>query len=168
MTTPTGFVALLFVTHTAVACSHAPPPKPATPPRIAAIPSTAVRAPAPIEAPSASGTPPHDGAIYFTFDAALIREDARPVLQQIARDLELHPTARVRIEGNCDERGTTEYNLALGDQRARAAKQYLMRLGIAESRVEVATYGSERPHNPAHDEGAWAQNRRDDFRVRSQ
>jgi peptidoglycan-associated lipoprotein len=150
-----------------LACSHAPPTPPAQPRVAQAAAPTQLRAPAPIEAPA----PPaqasrQEDAIYFNFDASLIRDDARPVLQEIARELERNPAARVRIEGNCDERGTTEYNLALGDQRARAAKQYLLRLGIAPSRIEVATYGSERPRNPGHDESAWAANRRDDFRVR--
>jgi peptidoglycan-associated lipoprotein len=118
----------------------------------------------PIEAPANIA---RDEAIYFSFDVALLPENAAPVLQRVARHLELNPKATVRIEGHCDERGTTEYNLALGDQRARAAKQYLLRLGIAENRIEIATYGSERPRNPGHDESAWAENRRDDLRVRS-
>jgi peptidoglycan-associated lipoprotein len=158
----------IFVLLTQVACSHAPPAKPTPRPQVAqAAPPPSVRAPISTESPASSAqVSPREDAIYFSFDAALIRDDARHVLQDLARALERNPAARVRIEGNCDERGTTEYNLALGDHRARAAKQYLMRLGIAPSRIEVATYGSERPRSPGHDEGAWAQNRRDDFRVR--
>jgi peptidoglycan-associated lipoprotein len=155
----------LFALLCQLACSHAPAGRPApTPALVQTRPSTPLQAAATVEAPAPAS--PHEDAIYFNFDAALIRDDSRPVLQDLARNLERDPNARVRIEGNCDERGTTEYNLALGDQRARAAKQYLMRLGIAPSRIEVATYGSERPRAPGHDQTAWAANRRDDFRVR--
>lgn len=148
----------------ASSCSHAPA-KPDNQPLPTLRHTTVVRAPVPITAPSppAATTPEH--AIYFDLDAALVREDARSVLDQLARRLQLDPTAKVRIEGNCDERGTTEYNLALGDRRARAAKEYLRRLGIADDRIEVATYGSERPRNRGHDEAAWSENRRDDLRV---
>jgi peptidoglycan-associated lipoprotein len=156
----------VLVSQAAFACSHAQPARPAAPP-LAQARAPEARPPAPVEElpPATIPSRPED-AIYFSFDAALIRDDARPILQQIARELQLHPTARVRIEGNCDERGTTEYNLALGDQRARAAKQYLMRLGVPEKRIEVTSYGSERPRNAGHDEEAWAGNRRDDFLVR--
>ena len=71
----------------------------------------------------------------------------------------------IRIEGNCDERGTTEYNLALGDARARSAATYLERLGVHKNRISTVSYGSERPKVPGHDESAWSQNRRDDFRI---
>jgi peptidoglycan-associated lipoprotein len=103
-------------------------------------------------------------AIYFAFDSALIRDDARTALQKIGTQL-AHAKKAIRIEGNCDERGTTEYNLALGDRRAREAKKYLERLGVPERRISVVSYGSERPKDPGHDESAWAKNRRDDFRV---
>jgi peptidoglycan-associated lipoprotein len=72
----------------------------------------------------------------------------------------------VRVEGNCDERGTTEYNLALGDKRARAAAEYLQRLGVSRNKLEVVSFGSERPKNPGHNEEAWANNRRADFILR--
>jgi peptidoglycan-associated lipoprotein len=147
-----------------LACSHVSAARPPEPPLAQAPPPPQVRAPVAIEAPPAQASHQED-AIYFNLDVALIRDDARPVLQDLARNLERYPAAHVRIEGNCDERGTVEYNLALGDQRARAAKQYLMRLGIAPSRIEIVTFGSERPRNRGHDEGAWAENRRDDFRV---
>jgi peptidoglycan-associated lipoprotein len=163
MKTVSKLVTLLCLTTAVVACSHARPAKLHPIPRIPQAPPAVVRAPLPIDAPTTSVG---DESIYFSFDAALLREDAGPVLQRVARHMELNPKATIRIEGHCDERGTTEYNLALGDQRARAAKQYLLRLGIAESRIEIATYGSERPRNPGHDESAWAENRRDDLRVR--
>jgi peptidoglycan-associated lipoprotein len=103
--------------------------------------------------------------IYFDFDSANLRQDAGTTLQQVGGELR-HSQKSVRIEGNCDERGTTEYNIALGDKRAWAAKHYLERVGIPDRRISIVSYGSERPKNPGHDETAWAQNRRDDFRIR--
>jgi peptidoglycan-associated lipoprotein len=153
----------LLAAGTAIACSHAAPPGPVHPPPVAQAAPIRVPAPAPREAAMARA--PGADAIYFDFDAALIRDDAQSVLQQIARDLQQAPKTGVRIEGNCDERGTVEYNLALGDKRARAAKEYLMRLGVPETRIEIATYGSERPRAAGHDETAWTQNRRDDLRM---
>lgn len=102
-------------------------------------------------------------AIYFDFDSYLLRNDARPELQQVAQ--EAKKAKAIRIEGNCDERGTTEYNLALGDARARAAETYLERLGVRRNKISTISYGSERPKVPGHDESAWSQNRRDDFRI---
>jgi peptidoglycan-associated lipoprotein len=151
----------------AIACSHAQPTPPAAPAVAqAAPPPRSEPRPAPVEAAVAAVPSRGEDAIYFKLDAALIQAPAQPVLQQVARHLQLYPGSRVRIEGNCDERGTTEYNLALGEQRARAARQYLMRLGIPESRIEVVSFGSERPRSSGHDESAWAENRRDDFRMR--
>ena len=102
-------------------------------------------------------------AIYFDFDSYLLRNDARPELQQVAQ--EARKAKAIRIEGNCDERGTTEYNLALGDARARSAATYLERLGVRKNKIATVSYGSERPKVPGHDESAWSQNRRDDFRI---
>jgi peptidoglycan-associated lipoprotein len=75
--------------------------------------------------------------------------------------------AKVRIEGNCDERGSDEYNLALGEKRAKAAMEYLVTLGIPAERLSVISYGKEKPADPGHDEAAWAKNRRDEFVVLS-
>jgi peptidoglycan-associated lipoprotein len=71
----------------------------------------------------------------------------------------------IRIEGNCDERGTVEYNLALGEKRANAALDYLVKMGIDPSRISTVSYGKERPMDPGHTEAAWAKNRRDDFVI---
>jgi peptidoglycan-associated lipoprotein len=105
-----------------------------------------------------------DETVYFDFNSAVLKPEARPVLREVGEELR-HNHKQVRIEGNCDERGTTEYNLALGERRAREAKQYLERLGIPGNRISVVTYGSERPKALGHDEAAWAQNRRDDFEA---
>lgn len=103
--------------------------------------------------------------IYFDFDKSNIRDDQRDRLEKNADYLLANRMVRVRIEGNCDERGTNEYNMALGERRALSAKKYLINLGVMESRLETISYGEERPLQYGHDELSWAQNRRDDFVV---
>jgi peptidoglycan-associated lipoprotein len=105
-------------------------------------------------------------AIYFTFEDAVLDSDARPTLQQLAAYLKANPSATLRVEGNCDERGTTEYNLALGDARARAAMTYLENLGVPARRITFVSFGKERPRYQGHEEAAWSKNRRDDLVVR--
>jgi peptidoglycan-associated lipoprotein len=101
--------------------------------------------------------------VYFDFDRYYIREDAKPALEQNAKVLKANPNMRILIEGHCDERGTVEYNLALGERRAAAARQYLMDLGIDGSRISTISYGKERPVAFGHDEASWQQNRRAEF-----
>jgi peptidoglycan-associated lipoprotein len=151
-----------------VGCSHATP-KPtqqasslATPPPTRPAPKQeAAETPPPTA--QAESTP--GNAIFFDLDSAILRDEARSTLQQVGKEL-AHSNHSLRIEGNCDERGTTEYNLALGERRAREAKHYLERLGIAGRRISIVSYGSEHPKAHGHDETAWAENRRDDFVVR--
>ena len=99
---------------------------------------------------------------HFEFDQAQLTAESRQKLQLLAKALKAHPAARVRIAGNCDELGTTEYNLALGQRRAEVARKYLADLGVGASRVETISYGEERPVAPGHDAEAHAANRRDD------
>ena len=106
-----------------------------------------------------------DGVVYFDFDKYDIKAEYRDMLQQKAELMKQYPSIRVRIEGNCDERGTQEYNLALGERRAKAAYDYLVTLGVAPSQLEMVSYGKENPAVQGHNESAWSQNRRDDFRV---
>ncbi len=103
--------------------------------------------------------------IHFDFDKAIIRAGDAAVLDQKVAILQANSALRIRISGHCDERGSDEYNLALGNRRATAAKQYLVSHGIDASRIETASYGEERPLDPGHDESAWAQNRRDEFEI---
>lgn len=103
--------------------------------------------------------------IYFDFDRYELREDARTVLAENARRLQGKAGARVSIEGHCDERGTVEYNLALGEKRAAAAKDYLVNYGITADRLSTVSFGEERPIDPAGTEEAYAKNRRDEFVV---
>src|SRR5213082_3319828 len=103
--------------------------------------------------------------IHFDYDKAIIRGGDAAVLDQKVAILQANPGLRIRISGHCDERGSDEYNLALGNRRATAAKQYLVSHGIDAGRVETVSYGEERPMDPGHDESAWAQNRRDEFEI---
>ena len=103
--------------------------------------------------------------IYFDFDKSDLKAESQAVLKKKADWLREHPAYSLRIEGNCDERGTNEYNLALGDRRANAAKKFLVALGIDEARIITISYGEERPADPGHNEEAWAKNRRDEFRL---
>lgn len=103
--------------------------------------------------------------IYFDFDKSFIRDDARAVMKANAEWLKANPQAKVRIEGNSDERGTKEYNQALGQRRASSAKKYLTDLGIAAKRISLVSYGKEKPVCSESDEACWQKNRRDDFIV---
>ncbi len=103
--------------------------------------------------------------IYFDFDKSGIRKDQRARLETDAEFLAQNKAVRVRIEGNCDERGTNEYNMALGQRRAQSAKKYLVNLGIDAGRLETISYGEEKSLLFGHDEYSWAQNRRDDFVI---
>ena len=97
---------------------------------------------------------------FFDFDDFSLRQDAKSSLEKDGKYLEKNSGTSVVIEGHCDERGSVEYNLALGEKRARAAKDYLVSYGIPASRLTTISYGKERPFDDGHDEGAWAKNRR--------
>ena len=106
-----------------------------------------------------------DGVVYFDFDKYDIKAEYRDMLQQKAELMKQYPSIRVRIEGNCDERGTQEYNLALGERRARAAYEYMIRLGVPADQLDIISYGKERPAVEGTGEAVWAKNRRDEFNV---
>lgn len=170
---------LVFV----VACPKKPPleaPQ-TTPPPVSekAAPAEEIKEPGFGETSETPGAPLEDqdaelarlneqkvlGTIYFEYDQADLRPDALEQLKKNAEWLKANRGYRVRIEGNCDERGTVEYNLALGDRRAQAAKSYLVKAGIDSSRIETISYGEEHPEDPGHSENAWQRNRRDDFLI---
>jgi peptidoglycan-associated lipoprotein len=104
-------------------------------------------------------------SIHFDFDKWHIGNDAKPVLKANAEWLKANPKVKIRIEGNCDERGTAEYNQALGQRRAASAKKYLNDLGISAGRISLISYGKEKPLCTDGAEGCWQKNRRDDFVV---
>src|SRR5262245_25776115 len=103
--------------------------------------------------------------VYFDFDKSDVRDDQVPVLQSNAAWLKSHAQYKLLVEGHCDERDTIEYNLALGDRRAKNVRQYLIDLGVAADRIRTISYGEERPADPGHDEEAYARNRRGEFTL---
>jgi peptidoglycan-associated lipoprotein len=103
--------------------------------------------------------------IRFDFDQASLSDQAKGILEKHALWLQGHRDTKVAVEGHCDERGTVEYNLALGDKRAEAARDYLVSLGVAAARLHTVSFGKEKPLDPGHEEAAWAKNRRVHFRV---
>lgn len=106
-----------------------------------------------------------DARVYFAFDKFDIKPEYKEMLKTKADLLKKYSSIRVRIEGNCDERGTQEYNLALGERRARAAYEYLVMLGVNPDQMEMISFGKERPAVEGTGPAVWAKNRRDDFRV---
>ena len=105
------------------------------------------------------------GMIHFDYDRSDIRGGDQGTLDQKVAILRANPNLRIRVSGHCDERGSDEYNLALGNRRANAAKQYLVTQGIDASRIETVSFGEERPIAMGRDEDSWAQNRRDEFEI---
>jgi peptidoglycan-associated lipoprotein len=101
--------------------------------------------------------------IYFDFDRSFIRDDAKAAMKANAEYLKANPNVKIKIEGNCDERGTKEYNQALGQRRATSAKKYLTDMGISAKRISLISYGKEKPSCTEHTEDCWQKNRRDDF-----
>jgi peptidoglycan-associated lipoprotein len=106
---------------------------------------------------------PELATIYFDFDSFTLSQASRDTLSKNAEVLLKKLSGKVQIEGHCDERGSDEYNLALGEKRAKAAMNYLVTLGVPAERIVVISYGKEKPADPGHDEAAWAKNRRDNF-----
>jgi peptidoglycan-associated lipoprotein len=103
--------------------------------------------------------------IHFEYDKSAVRATDEPKLEEVAKYMKDNPTHAVRVEGNCDERGTEEYNRSLGERRALAARESLAKLGIDPGRVVTISYGQDRPVEPLHNNDAWSKNRRDDFVV---
>lgn len=103
--------------------------------------------------------------IHFDFDKYFIKDDMKPTLQQNANWLLGHPSVEIRIEGHCDERGTVEYNMALGERRALSAKKYLESLGVSGSKIAIVSYGKSKPLVTGVDESTHYQNRRDEFII---
>jgi len=101
--------------------------------------------------------------VHFDYDSSAVKSSEKDKLAKVAEYLKSNPSTAVRVEGNCDERGTEEYNRALGDRRALALREELARLGIDATRVDTISYGEDKPVDPGHDEAAWRKNRRGDF-----
>lgn len=165
---------LLLISTTALfaACSSTPKEAPAPAPAPAEVPqapAAAPAAPAPVAAPVA--VPAHldpnspvsqQRSVYFDFDSSNIKSESNAVIDLQGKYLSSNPTLNVRVEGNTDERGSTEYNLALGQRRAEAVVKALKVVGVKDGQAEAVSYGEEKPKATGHDEAAWAQNRRAD------
>ena len=136
---------------------------------MAAAPAAPAPAPAPVVEQQAPSTPDIQAAdlqrIHFAFDKFALSPAARDTLAANAVLLQTSPEANISIEGYCDERGSDEYNLALGERRAKAAKDYLISLGMPAERLQTISYGEEKPLDPASNEDAWAKNRRAEFKI---
>jgi peptidoglycan-associated lipoprotein len=104
-------------------------------------------------------------SVYFDYDSNAVKDEYRGVVQAHSKFMAEKRDTTARIEGNCDERGSREYNLALGQRRAEAVKKVMTVLGVPEGRIETVSYGEEKPMAPGHDEAAWAQNRRADIKY---
>ena len=146
---------------------EAPPAPPPAPPVTQAEPTPT---PAPVETPPPAPTPKVTAGdftdAFFDYDSYALREDARVALDRAAKLLRENADVALTIEGHCDERGTVEYNQALGEKRANAARDYLVNAGVPAARLQTVSFGKERPFAEGHDESAWAQNRRAHFALR--
>jgi peptidoglycan-associated lipoprotein len=154
------------------ACASKPIAPPAPAPVAASAPAPVAAAPAPVAAPApaplAAYLDPNNPisqqrSVYFAFDDAAFRAQDKSVIELQGRYLAQHPELHVTVAGNTDERGGSEYNLALGQRRAQSVKTALGVLGVKDSQVEAISYGKEKPKATGHDEAAWEQNRRADI-----
>jgi peptidoglycan-associated lipoprotein len=137
---------------------------------VAAAPVAPAPAPAPVDETAALAArlrqqvaDLNGKSVYFDFDAFVVKSDYDALLHAQADFLKANPGAKLTVQGNTDERGGSEYNLALGQKRAEAVRQALGVLGVAADRVEATSFGKEKPRATCHDESCWSQNRRDDF-----
>ncbi|SUZ53352.1 uncharacterized protein METZ01_LOCUS6206 [marine metagenome] len=183
------FSGVIAATLATGACGGNPPPEvePTPPPAPAAPPPAPIAPPAPIEPPAAVQPEPvleeeplivqsldelnRESLlvpVFFAYDSSEIGPDTQSDLQRNATTLRQYSSWVITIEGHCDERGTAEYNLALGERRALAAQDYLISLGISEDRLRTISYGEEFPFAPGQDEEAWQLNRRAHFLITAQ
>ncbi len=151
-----------------------PPPPPTSTPDAGTVPTPAPTTPATPPATTPGALTPAEAAalvrgmqtVYFALDSWSLDDGARAALDANARVLRDNASLSITVEGHCDERGTVEYNQALGEKRAEAVKQYFADAGIAMSRMVTVSYGKERPSDEGHDDAAWAKNRRAEFSPR--
>ena len=163
-------VAILASTLLASGCAKKAAETPPEPPPAPPAEQPVVQPPTPAEQPPPTPPTPRVTSsdfqpVFFDLDSYTLRDDARNVLDADARLLRENPEVHVVIEGHADERGTSEYNQALGERRAKAAYDYLVGAGIGAPRMTIISYGKERPFDMGHDEAAWSKNRRAHFAV---
>ena len=114
-----------------------------------------------------AGGMPQMMKVYFDFDRSAIKSSARKTIEMHAKYMSMNNASRVILEGHCDERGTVEYNLALGERRANSVKRVLIANGVNPDQIETVSFGEERPAMPGHDESAWSKNRRVEFKYQN-
>ncbi len=151
-----------------VACASEKPKEPEAAP----APTVETPAPATAPAPVVAVDPLNDPtsilakrSVYFPFDVSAVQADDKPIVEAHGKYLSEHPDRKVRVEGNCDERGSNEYNLALGQRRADSVKKMLELAGAKASQIETVSYGKEKPVCTDHNEACWKQNRRSDIKY---
>jgi peptidoglycan-associated lipoprotein len=147
---------------TASASSSEPVAQPAPAPAPEPAPAPAAE-PAPQPAQAAVEIPVETQSVFFDYDRSDVNAEGQQFLSQFGALLAKHPELEVRIEGNCDERGTAQYNIALGQRRADSARKYLVQMGASDAQLTTISYGKERPRATGHGEKAWRENRRADF-----
>ena len=171
MKTPAILIASSFALLLGACASQqtAEAPQPAPAPASTPAPAPAAQA-QPVEQPKAEMNPLHDPnsilakrSVYFDFDKSNIKPEFRALVEAHAGYMTGHASATVRIEGNCDERGSREYNLALGQRRADGLRKAMVLLGVSDTRIETISWGEEKPRAMGRNEAAWSQNRRDDI-----
>lgn len=162
------FISIVLV-NLLVACASE---KPKEPEAAAPAPVVTAPAPAPAPAPVVEVDPLNDPAsilakrsVYFPFDVSTVQENDKPIVLAHAKYLSEHPDRKVRVEGNCDERGSNEYNLGLGQRRADSVKKMLVLGGANASQIDTVSYGEEKPRCSDHNEACWKQNRRSDIKY---
>ena len=165
-----SLVPLLFAacSSTPVAPAAAPVTQATPTPVAAAKPATPSTAPAPASTATLAHLDPNsplsrERSVYFDYDDAVVRDDGTPVVARHGQYLVQHPALKVVVQGNTDERGSSEYNLALGQRRAQAVKSALQIYGVKDAQIEAVSFGREKPRATGHDEAAWKQNRRADI-----
>jgi len=174
MKTPAILIASSFALLLGACASQqtAEAPQPAPAPQAAAPAPAPAPAPMaqPVEQPKMAMNPLHDPnsilakrSVYFDFDKSDIKSEFQPLVEAHAGYMTGHASATVRIEGNCDERGSREYNLALGQRRADSVRKAMVLLGVSDERIETISWGEEKPRSMGHNEAAWSQNRRSDI-----
>lgn len=152
---------LMLAVAASVACQCGKKP----PETVVAPPPVVIETPVPAKPPEVQEVARNFERVFFEFDATTLNAESKAALSDNVSILQKYPDLKVEIQGHADERGTTDYNLALGEQRAAAIRAYLTAAGVPASRVTTITYGEERPIDPAATEVAWAQNRRAEFRI---
>ncbi|MFC0397545.1 peptidoglycan-associated lipoprotein Pal [Paraburkholderia rhizosphaerae] len=156
-------LAALAVVGVLAACKSTPPAPTTTTGNVGSQPNPNAVAPVTVDELNNPNSPLAKRSVYFDFDSYSVKDEYQPLLQQHAQYLKSHPQRHVLIQGNTDERGTSEYNLALGQKRAEAVRRAMSLMGVPDSQMEAVSLGKEKPLATGHDEASWAQNRRADL-----